>query len=99
MKPSFAASLSLFSQRKTFFTTPVSDTSPRKIVRPREIFCFELTIAITQARSTHGSVRLIPRATLIYTSEESSFISANFVITATRRSSFQAFIPRAERFG
>lgn len=65
LNPSFAASKIRLSAKKTFLTTPVKETSPIKMVFPRGVLFFELTIAIMHAKSTPGSQRVTPRETFM----------------------------------
>ncbi len=63
------------------------DTSPRYIVfQSGDSFLLEMIAAI-HARSTPGSERVSPRAILRYTSEDSSLMDVNLLITAMRSSS------------
>jgi hypothetical protein len=62
-KPSLTASIILRSKKYVFFTIPVSDTSPRKMVLPRDFPFFELMRLAIVARSTPGSERVNPLQT------------------------------------
>lgn len=96
---SFIASSIRFCNPKIFFTTPVSDISPKNTRLPSGMFFLEEIIAATVARSIPGSEIESPRATFTYTSSLSSFTLPHLERTAISRSIFPQAIPLAERFG
>lgn len=97
--PSFRASSTRFLSRCGALMRPVSDTSPIKSIFLRLIFFLDDTIAAMIARSIPGSLRLSPRAILVYTSLESRLRSACLISVAIRRSSLVELTHRLDRFG